>query len=159
MPTAYVDLHHWEVRTFISGSGDKLEVFDGSVYVDWLTAGKTEGRNNDYFLNARQGRIYFQKGIPRAWRYPDGVRITYRYGDYEVQGNIHKLAVLMVVRELAPMDHRTMVTTGGVSPGQPMGASEITQTLDKRIERILGDTSWLRSPRKNWRISGGPHGR
>lgn len=158
-PTAYVELHHWQIRTLAATAGDKLEVWSGSAWVDWLASGKVEGRNADYFLQGYRGRIYFLRGIPRNWRYPDGVRVRYHYGEYDVTENVHKLAVMMAVREIIPMDHNTHITGGGISTPQPMLAGNIAEFLDKRIERILGDRHWIRSPRRNWHISGGPHGR
>ena len=52
-----------------------MEVWDGTQYEDWLTT-KTEGRNEDYWLDYEKGVLYL-----RTTRYTpiSGVRISYRF--------------------------------------------------------------------------------
>lgn len=68
---------HLGVLTLASGSGDKLEVWTGSSWEDWLSS-KTEGRNNDYWLVPEQGYLYLN-----AYNYErvHGVRVSYRYNE------------------------------------------------------------------------------
>jgi len=69
LPVPYVDLDHWQVFPLATASGDKLEVFDGSSYVEWLAGGKVHGRTADYFLEERRGRLLFPRGFPFIRRY------------------------------------------------------------------------------------------
>lgn len=84
-------LEHRSIKTLSSGSGDKLEVWNGNEWEDYLVT-KTEGRNNDYWVNETEGVVYI---IGTHTIYPDGVRITYRYGESSVSASIEECAVLM----------------------------------------------------------------
>ncbi len=58
-----------------TGLGDKIEIWDGNSYVDYLTA-RTQGRNNDYWVDAKEGVLYVRNVFfgNRGRR----ARITYR---------------------------------------------------------------------------------
>lgn len=84
-------LTHRSIKTFSTGSGDKLEVWDGNSWVDYVSA-KTEGRGNDFWVNYEEGVVYLI-GINNI--YPDGVRCTYRYGESTVSASIEECACLM----------------------------------------------------------------
>jgi len=55
---------------------DKLEVFNGSAFVDWLQT-KTEGRGEDFYVDYNLGKLFFIKSIPESRR--QAVRLSYRY--------------------------------------------------------------------------------
>ena len=64
------------IMAFDDTKGDKLELWDGSDWVDWLTT-KTEGRGDDFYVDYRLGKIYFRRNFPRYGRHV--IRSTYRY--------------------------------------------------------------------------------
>lgn len=91
---SYQELHHLELpyifgsgipvyldkmnlKTLATGSGDILEVWNGSTWENWTTS-KTESRNRDYWLDYRSGILYLVTRY--TWRRDSMVRITYRYG-------------------------------------------------------------------------------
>lgn len=53
-----IHLRHYPIRTLNSALGDKLQVWNGSTYDDFLTS-KTEGRANDYWVDETEGIIHF----------------------------------------------------------------------------------------------------
>jgi hypothetical protein len=71
-------LKHREIYSLDSGQGDKLEVWDGAQWLDFLGAGYTEGRGEDYYVDETLGVVYFRRHQPRYSK--RGVRVTYRYG-------------------------------------------------------------------------------
>ncbi len=154
LPVAYVQLEHWAIRT-LTVPPDVLEVWTGSAWVEWIST-RTEGRHQDYFLVGRQGRIYFMRGFT-WWRlWPDGVRVTYRYGETEVWGDVHQLAVKATAAEVLRTSSDRVIAAGGLNPPEGQSVQEMIRQMDKEIERKLKDRAWLRTPRALPRISGGP---
>ena len=155
LPVAYIQLEHWAIRT-LTDPPDILEVWDGSSYVDWITGGFTEGRNADYFLVGRQGRIYFMRSFA-WWRlFPDGVRVTYRYGETEVWGDVHQLAVKATAAEVLRTSSDRVIAAGGLNPPEGQSVSDMIRQLDEEVDKKLKDRTWLRTPRAPARITGGP---
>lgn len=158
LPAAYVELEHWEVATLANASGDRLEVWNGSAYVDYVDPanGFTHGPAADYFLQGRDGRVYILTGISTRRTYPHGIRATYRYGATEVVGTVHDLAVKMAALEVMRRDV-DVVTSAGHPPGDVPDTNAVIRDLREEIKATLADTSWLRTPRKRAYIVGGPH--
>ena len=89
---ARFDLPDYTIKTLATGSGDKLEVWDGTAYVDFLVS-KTAGRADDFWLDEVLGVLYIKTGVQRTTKKP--IRITYRTGETTVTGDIEDLATLM----------------------------------------------------------------
>lgn len=70
-----VHLNHANVETFNTGQGDKLEIWGGSTWEDWILT-KTEGRGDDFFVDYNMGKVYLLASVNRRDR--ANVRITYR---------------------------------------------------------------------------------
>lgn len=70
-----VHLNYPNVVDFETSEGDKLEVWNGSDWEDWI-ATKTEGRNGDFFVDYSMGKVYFLSSLSRRDR--KNIRITYR---------------------------------------------------------------------------------
>lgn len=71
-------LSHSNVKDFSSSKGDKIEVWNGNSYVDYVVD-KTEGRNQDYWLKNREGILYLREGV--GWSITkDLIKVTYRFG-------------------------------------------------------------------------------
>jgi len=135
-----VFLNHRYVKTLASGSGDKLEIWDGSSWADWLTdSSRTEGRNNDYWLRYEDGVLYIKN-----WsRYPKGVRLTYRYGETTVPKSIKKAAILLTAIDLVSSDDRSVQL--------PEGTSQLDYA--QKIEKWEQQTKKLLEPFIEFRIS------
>ena len=154
LPVAFVQLEHWAIRT-LTNPPDILEVWNGSAYIEWIST-FTEGRDQDYFLTPRDGRIYFMRGF-NWWRlFPDGVRVTYRYGETDIWGDLHQLAVKATAAEVARTSSTRVIASGGLNPPEGQSVSELIAQIDKEVDAKLKDRTWLRTPRAAPRISGGP---
>jgi len=98
-------LRNRSVKTITTGSGDKIEVFDGNSFEDYA-ATKTEGRAStaDYFVDKELGQVYIKDRIG-AW-YPKGFRATYRYGEATVARDIEKACILLTAADIITMNDR-----------------------------------------------------
>lgn len=75
-----VELDKRDVREFDSAQGDKIEIWDGSNWDDWVAdATKTYGRDGDYWLDKSAGILYIRDRF-FIEKHPH-IRVTYRYGD------------------------------------------------------------------------------
>ena len=78
-------LGHSNIKSFSSTEGDKIEVWQGDTYLDYV-ASKTEGRGHDYWLNNREGILYLREGI--GWTILSNLlKVTYRYGGLNTKIN------------------------------------------------------------------------
>lgn len=88
-----INVENREVRSMDTDEGDKIEIWDGTQYVDWV-ATKTEGRNEDYWWDYNQGILFINK---RHWSiFQKPIRLTYRFGVSNVPGDIRKAASQLV---------------------------------------------------------------
>ena len=71
-----VHLGNGNVMPLSNSDGDKLELWNGSDWIDWITT-KTEGRGDDFYVDYKLGKIYFRRHYPRYGR--NVIRATYRY--------------------------------------------------------------------------------
>jgi hypothetical protein len=100
-------LQHRHIYTLDTNEGDILEFWNGAEWENWTTD-KTEGRNNDYWLDYRRGIVYMRG----TWyvRKPQGLRIKYRYGETFVPGQIEDIATKWAAIDvLTGMDPRAMI--------------------------------------------------
>lgn len=76
------------IKAFDTAKGDKLELWDGSSWIDW-TSTKTEGRANDYWVEP-PGIIWIvsETNYFRRAR----VRVTYRYGEFSTTTTSEEIA-------------------------------------------------------------------
>ena len=122
------DLPNYNVKTLLNGT-DTLEVWDGSEYVDFL-ADKTEGRDEDYWLDGEKGVLFVRNGIQRSTKKP--IRIKYRYGEDTVPGEIEDLCTLMAAKQVLMMYQRAIrFVDDGVS-----AAPTIPQRIDLINEEL-----------------------
>jgi len=75
-------LGHRNIQTLNAAIGDAFGVWDGSSYVDWIST-KTEGRDNDYWIDYNLGILYIMTTISYFGK--KRVRIRYRYGGTETE--------------------------------------------------------------------------
>jgi len=105
-----VYLKHRFIYDMDATEGDKLEVWAGNVYEDWL-ATRTEGRGEDFFFEYDRGILYINArwGISR----PLGIRVTYRYGERAVNAIVENVCSKMVFIDLLYGDSRDAVVPEG----------------------------------------------
>lgn len=121
------------ITTLASGT-DVLEVWTGTSdndgWEDYLLT-RTEGRNNDYWVNEQDG-ILWLRTYPRIFRRTFDVRITYRFGEPTVKKDIEKACIRLTAIAIIQSDDKSILF--------PEGSSNIP-LLDKR-------TIWQREANK-----------
>lgn len=120
-----IKLNHRKIREFSSASGDHLYVWDGSAYVDYLTD-KTEGRDNDYWVDYTNGVLYLTSYYQRVFEKP--IKLTYRYGETSVPYDIRQACAQMVAERLLNFEDNsfTLADTGDTKQ----------MSYDPRISRL-----------------------
>ena len=118
----------------------KLEIWDGSSWVDWKTS-KTEGRNSDYWVDYTNGIIYI---VNMPTIYENNIKCTYVFGDTTVPGSVEKVTTLLSAIEiLGSPEFSTVVFTENANT-----ASSHSDKLDrwnKEIEKIIDSL-------KEWKV-------
>jgi len=119
-------LRHRNIRKIL-----KMDVWDGSQYVDYVT-NYTEGRGEDYWVDYKEGVIYFWSRYP--WRVRNAVKIDYQWGEYEIPEDIKEACAKMVARQLIASDDYSVLFPEGTSNIPLQSKSEIWK---EDIEEIL----------------------
>ena len=116
-------LRHRAIKTFDTLQSDKLEIWNGSEWIDWI-ATRTEGRNKDYWGDLEQGVIYIRQ--PFAYHTKKAIRLSYRYGETTVPADVRDACALIAAAQILESDDRSMVVneTGDVT----------RMSHDKRVE-------------------------
>lgn len=133
-------------------SVDKLQIYDGSSYVDWVST-KTEGRDKDYWIDYYRGIIYINTYAFGTYLYrPYNVIVDYTYGAgatatdrSKVPKAIEHAATLLVVADLLLNDDYAIVLPdGSPSTVDPMSKrnsllKEAYGILDRYINIPIGN--------------------
>jgi hypothetical protein len=136
-----VQLEYRDITTFASGT-DKLEVFNGSTYVEWV-ATKTEGRASDYWVDYTNGIVYLHAGYPLSV-YENGIRVTYRYGKSAVEYDIEQLATIMAAMRVLEADRDLVGSEGRSASGLSTATLDasimnLKNQIDKKLEELKGE--------------------
>ncbi len=119
---------------------DKLEVWNGSSYSDWLDD-KTEGRANDYWMDEEQGVLYLRYYFPYFTK--KAVRMTYRYGESSVPNDILKATALIAAIKVLESDDRSSVMAETGDPTRITYDSRVSK-WQKEVDRIIRNHTELR---------------
>ena len=96
-----VKLGHRFIKSLDAGEGDKIETWNGNEWVEWIST-KTEGRDNDYWLDSEDGYISL---FQRYWFHRRrAVRITYRYGEASIPKDIRTACAHLVAADVLDSD-------------------------------------------------------
>lgn len=128
-----VRLNYKFIRELSDGAGDKLEVWNGTAYENYLTT-KTEGRGNDFWLDYENGVLYI-RGMFLTQR-EKGIRVTYRYGEEVVPANI-KLATALQVAILLLVNEDNSFILNETGETRNMGYDQRIAQYDKKYRRIV----------------------
>jgi len=121
-------LKHRKIRTFSHADGDKLEVWNGSAWIDYLTA-YTEGRGLDFWVDYEMGILFFGRQYPTIRE--KSVRVTCRYGESTVPRDIQRATKMLVAVEMLSGDEGNNV----MSTGQ--GGLTMKDRLEKWNEKAM----------------------
>lgn len=107
------------VTPFASGT-DKLEVFDGTNWDEWVAdASIVEGRGDEFFIDGSQGIIYFLRKRPHWGKLQ--VRLTYRVRALStVPDDIKYATCLQTGLILANSEFADILFPAGASEEQPL---------------------------------------
>lgn len=140
-----IKLYKRRIKPLDSAQGDKLEVWEGSDYSDWLSdPGHTEGRggSGDYWLDEGKGLLYLHRRWA-TWSEPS-IRVTYRYGSDNIPRDIEKACAKYVAADLAMSDLYAMNIPGtdGAADVQSQAQQwreDAERTLERRKEtQVVG---------------------
>lgn len=122
-------LGHRFVKDFDADEGDKIEVWNGQSWEDWVQT-KTEGRANDYWVNNKDGYLHL---FQRYWFHKkEAVRVTYRYGEGTVPKDIRKACTyLAAIEVLDSDDYSAMVNDTGSGSKNTMHKDRIDRWTRK----------------------------
>lgn len=120
---------------------DKLEVWTGSSYSDWLDD-KTEGRANDYWMDEEEGVLYLRYHFPYFTK--KAVRMTYRYGESTVPNDIKEAAAMMAAIKVLESDDRSAVMAETGDPTRIVYDNRI-RNWQREIDRIIRNRTELRA--------------
>lgn len=125
------------IKDFDTDAGDKIEVWNGSDYDDWV-ATKTEGRENDYWLDNIQGILYLR--VYYRWIRMKAVRLTYRYGETTVPPDIRKAAMLLTVIRILSTDDRSVMLNETGDPTRQNYTERINK-MQAEVDRIISNNA------------------
>lgn len=134
-----IHLRHRNIRTFSSGDGDKLEIWDGSSYIDWIST-KTEGRADDFWIDQELGILYIRFYYP--YFREKAIKITYRYGESSVPSDIRRACAYMASVMVLENDDRSELLNDTGSPDNAPYDIRISN-MQKRVDKILHNRTEL----------------
>jgi len=131
-----IQLNHRDIVTpLATAQGDSLGLVYGGDYVEkvgvWV-----EGRGSDFWINATEGVLYINWGYPII-KFPDGVRIKYRYGRTVVDPWVKDITTKMVAIKVMEFDTKTMVAAGGPNNPEVLPVTNRIQVLADEVEKKL----------------------
>ena len=129
---------HRNVAVFSSGAGDKLEVWNGSTDEDYLLT-RTEGRNNDYWVNEVDG-ILWLRTYPRILRRTFDVRLTYRFNEPTITKDIEKACIRLTAIALVSSDDKSLLFPEGSSNVPLLDKIQLWQS---EADKIIQDNKEL----------------
>jgi len=128
-----IHLRHREIRDFDTDESDKIEIWNGSSWIDWIST-KTEGRANSFWQDNEQGLLFLKYFYPHFKR--KALRMSYRFGASTVPNDIRDTCAKMVAIEIIRSDdnHGNLDDTGD---NTRMTHDTRVRDLTKEIEKTL----------------------
>ncbi|MEK7113032.1 MAG: hypothetical protein AAB875_07005 [Patescibacteria group bacterium] len=136
-------LDHSNVKTFTSGSGDKIEYFNGSSWIDLLTTG-TAGDGygeGDYWCDPENAILYLHTGA--MVRGQSTIRVTYRYGASTIPNDIKNACIMMSAKSIIESD---FYSRHFPSNTDHVPQEALIESFNRHTYRILDryrDINWL----------------
>lgn len=134
-----IQLDNRPINDLDNAQGDKLEVWDGQQWVDWLVS-KTKGNSpedEDFFVDTQRGWIFIHNSFPPVGA--NRFRITYRYGQSSVPKDIQHACTLMVGIKLLEQYRDYIVKAEGENEPSFL---DLARKWERDIDRILDERSY-----------------
>ena len=107
-----IDLRHRKIKTLDGGFGDKIELWNGSEWLDLIADSNfEEGRDKQYWLNYEEGIL--RLGVRNAFHRIDAVRVTYRFGEDFAPKDIEEACVKLVAADVGRASKKFVTTVEG----------------------------------------------
>lgn len=126
--------HRHIVTPLDSASGDKVEIWDGSQWRDWVAdASRTEGRDGDYWVDHTNGILYVYRRP--LFRTRPEFRVSYRFGGtHGVPEDIDIAAAKFTAADLIKSDVYGVTVPGGESS---MNQRDSAESYVEQAEEIV----------------------
>lgn len=123
-----VPLRRQNVKVLLTASGDKVEVWNGSQFDDWMTS-HTQGRQGDFYLVPERGQLFLRTRVLYG-NAQQRVRLTYRYGLTAVPAAVKRATAFLAAADIAT---GTTMSIGGRGEGIDYVAADprITRWQDR----------------------------
>lgn len=92
-----IKLRHRKIKTLDSNEGDKVEIWDGSAYEDYLVT-RTQGRASDFWIDPEQGVLWLK--LRHFSSVKNIIRMSYRYGESTVPYDIQEATAQYVAMKI-----------------------------------------------------------
>ena len=135
-----ITLDYRPIVTLVADT-DKIEVWNGGSWTEWV-ATKSEGRNDDFWIDYANGIVFFEKGFP-LHAFNEGVKFTYRYGYSTVHKWVEELAVLMAAKNVIEFDRTRMIAAGGSGGIDKPSLDASIIHLRNEIKERLDEGTWI----------------
>ncbi len=121
------------VLDFSTGDSDKLECWDGSNWIDYITT-YTEGRGDSFFVDYSIGKVYFYSDLPKRGKAT--IRVTYRCNSFDTVPKAIKMATALYVNVLlAATEYATILYPEG--EGVSFSVSQRISKWEKLIKNLI----------------------
>ena len=131
-------LENRNIKT-LTTPADKLLIWNGSEDEDYLIT-RNEGRNKDYWINEEDG-ILFIRTYPRYLRRKFDLKITYRFGELAVPGDIKKACIRLTAIAVIQSDDKSLLFPEG-SANIPL--VEKTNLWQAEVDKIVSNNRELK---------------
>lgn len=128
-------LKHRKIREMSGGDGDKIEVWDGGEWKDWVNL-ETEGRDEDYWFDYVKGILYLKNYYPYYDR--QSLKMTYRYGETVVPNDIKDATAMFAAAKILATDDMAMMATDADSGLRPTHEIRINKLMAAANRTIKG---------------------
>jgi len=138
-----IHLQKREIREPLDSSkGDKIEVFDGNEWEEWVSNSSYEegrGNNGDYWVNTTDGILYIYRRSMFFERY-QGIRVSYRFGADKIPRDIQQATAKLTAADLIRTDlFGDLLPAGSQNSVNPNEAAKqleeaAMQSLERRSE-------------------------
>lgn len=135
-----VFINHMNLFPLTTLGSDKLEVWDGGQYVDWVAdSSRVESRAGDYWFDYAKGVLYLRSSL---WvDRPVSIRLTYRYGNKPVPGDVREATRLFVASKVLEVDDTLGNLVLGVD-GSLTPADKVSLWRKQAVSILSGMASW-----------------
>ena len=135
-------LKHRHIKTLSTSDGDKIEIWDGSTWTDWVASSDyTEGRAEDYWVDYVNGILWMRNLV--SYYSVNGARLTYRFGHTTVTKDIRRATSMMVAISVLETQDRTIILPEGNSKAVPFTSrinryqEKVNNILDRHSEVLV----------------------